>query len=306
MLESAHPNNHRETSGMTPQEYCKNKAAQSGSSFYYSFLSLPDRKRDAIIALYAYCREVDDIVDQNAETHIKATKLAWWRSEIEHLFGSQPQHPISRALLPAVEHFNLPKQYFLEILDGMEMDLHKIRFKDFSELEKYCYHVASVVGLLSAHVFGYSNPKTLDYANDLGMAFQLTNIIRDVYEDINRDRLYLPLDEMAQFGVSEDDLRKKNQSPSVHALLQFQAERAERYYQLAFNKLPEEDRRNQRAGIIMSAIYHALLDEIIHDDFMILQHRITISPARKIWIAWKTRRAENKRYKRMLKDRKYA
>lgn len=303
MLESLPLIKHHESSGMTPQEYCENKASQSGSSFYYSFLSLPDRKRDAIIALYAYCREVDDIVDQVAEPHIKAAKIAWWRDEIEQLFSATPQHPITKALQPFINEFQLPKEHFLDILDGMEMDLHKKRFNNFGELQQYCYRVASVVGLLSARIFGYTNQKTLQYANDLGMAFQLTNIIRDVFEDLNRDRLYLPIDEMEQFGVLENDLRLQKQSSAFKALMHFQAERARRYYQQAIEQLPEEDRYNQRAGIIMAAIYRNLLDEIVHDDFRVLKHRIALTPIRKLWIAWKTRRQENKRHKQWLRKR---
>ena len=304
MLELPPPIKHHETSGMTPQEYCENKATQSGSSFYYSFLSLPDKKRDAIIALYAYCREVDDVVDQVAEPQIKAAKLAWWRNEIEQLFNSTPQHPITRALQPVISEFELPKKYFLEILDGMEMDLRRIRFGSFSDLQQYCYRVASVVGLLSAHIFGYTNQKTLQYASDLGMAFQLTNIIRDVFEDLNRDRLYLPQDEMKQFGVTENDLYQQKQSTAFKKLMRYQAERAKLYYQQAIEQLPEEDRYNQRAGIIMAAIYRDLLDEIVHDDFQVLKHRIALTPVRKLWIAWKTRRSENKRYKQWLRNRK--
>ncbi len=297
MLNSPRQTHFNEASGMTPQEYCQNKASESGSSFYYSFLSLPDEKRNAIIALYAFCREVDDIVDMHSEPHIKVTKINWWRTEIEQLFNKQPQHPITRALLPVTEQYKLPKEYFLEILNGMEMDLQQVRFKNFKELSLYCYRVASVVGLMSAEVFGYKDRITLKYAHDLGMAFQLTNIIRDVYEDIQRDRLYLPQDEMLEFGIKEDDLRKKNTSDEFRLLMQHQAERAKNYYKSAFALLPEADRFAQKAGLIMASIYESLLDEIIHDNYDVLNHRIALTPVRKIWLAWKTRRKEKKRHK---------
>jgi phytoene synthase len=291
------PTNQRESSGMNPQEYCENKAAHSGSSFYYSFLSLPDNKRNAIIALYAFCREVDDIVDQSAEPEVKAAKLDWWRDEIERLFDNSPQHPISKALQPFITEFQLPENCFQEILNGMAMDLQNVRFATFTELKQYCYRVAGVVGILSAHIFGYQNQKTLTYASDLGIAFQLTNIIRDIFEDMLRDRLYLPMDEMQQFGVSEQDLRARKHSEEFNRLMQYQAERAKKYYRRAFAELPQEDRFQQRAGIIMAAIYESLLDEITLDGFRVLEHRIELTALRKLWIVWKTKRMENKKHR---------
>lgn len=282
---------------MTPQEYCQNKAAQSGSSFYYSFLILPKDKRDAITALYAFCREVDDIVDSRGEDHIKHTKLAWWREEVGRLFKGTPQHPISRAIAQHLEHYNLSEEYFLEILDGMAMDMDVTRYASFRELSLYCYRVASVVGILSAEIFGYQDRQTLKYAHDLGTAFQLTNIIRDVYEDIQRDRLYLPQDEMQEFGVSIEDIRQQRQTPAFARLMQYQVDRANSYYEKAMNELPEIDRYNQRAGLIMAEIYRTLLREIVSGDKQVLTHRIALSPMRKLWIAWITRRREAKRFR---------
>jgi len=181
---------------MTPDQYCQDKAARSGSSFYYSFLFLPPVQRRAITALYAFCREVDDIVDMKGEPGIARIKLNWWRQEIARLFAGQAQHPVTRALTPVIEEFDLPQEQFLEIIDGMEMDLDQHRYASFKELMLYCYRVASVVGLLAAEIFGYRDRHTLKYAHDLGIAFQLTNIVRDVYEDAQRNRIYLPLDEL--------------------------------------------------------------------------------------------------------------
>jgi phytoene synthase len=274
---------------MAPHEYCQQKAAASGSSFYYSFLFLPKPKRLAITALYAFCREVDDIADECTDIGIARTKLAWWRTEIANLYAGQPQHPVTQALQQAVQDYNLAEEHFLEIIDGMEMDLDQNRYRDFKELQLYCYRVASVVGLLSASIFGYQDRKTLKYAHDLGLAFQLTNIVRDVGEDARRGRIYLPLDELARFGVSEDDLLHGRESAAVRQLLEFQIERAEDYYRRAFEALPDIDRRDQRTGLIMAAIYRTLLDEIRATGCeKVLNQRISLTPLRKLWLAWKT------------------
>ncbi len=274
---------------MNPQEYCQQKAAASGSSFYYSFLFLPKPRREAITALYAFCREVDDIADECTDLQIARTKLAWWRTEIDNLYKDQPQHPVTKALEPAVKAYGLSAEHFQEIIDGMEMDLEFNRYQDFKQLQLYCYRVASVVGLLSASIFGYSNRDTLKYAHDLGMAFQLTNIIRDVGEDARRNRIYLPLEELAQFGVSEEDVLQCRESEQIQKLLEFQIERAESFYDRALTELPEEDRKQQRTGLIMTAIYRTLLREIKADGAQkVLNARTSLTPLRKLWLAWTT------------------
>jgi phytoene synthase len=184
--------------------------------------------------------------------------------------------------------FNLTADRLNEIIDGMEMDLDYNRYADFDTLRHYCYHVASVVGLCSATIFGYHNPKTLEYAQDLGLAFQLTNIIRDVGEDVRRDRIYLPQDELARFGVSNEDILQSRETDNFRRLIEFQIERAESYYASAFAALPGEDRKSQRSGIIMAAIYHALLKEIKADGCHVMRQRISLTPLRKLWIAWRT------------------
>jgi phytoene synthase len=273
---------------MTPEQYCQDKTARSGSSFYYSFLFLPPAQRRAITALYAFCREVDDVVDMTGEPDIARIKLNWWREEIARLFAGQAQHPVTRALTPVIKEFDLPEEQFLEIVDGMEMDLDQHRYANFKELTLYCYRVASVVGLLAAEIFGYRDRHTLKYAHDLGIAFQLTNIVRDVYEDAQRNRIYLPLDELQRFGVKETDILIKRETPAFHALMRFQAERAKQYYSQALSQLPDADRYNQRCGLIMAAIYRATLEEVERDGFHVLQHRISLTPLRKLWLAWKT------------------
>ena len=273
---------------MNPDEYCQQKAAASGSSFYYSFLFLPAERRRAITALYAFCREVDDVVDECVDPQLARTKLAWWRLEIGKLFEGSPNHPVTRALAPHLNEFEIKKERLDEIIDGMEMDLQQTRYLDFAGLERYCYHVAGAVGLLAAGIFGYTNPRTLDYAKSLGTAFQLTNIIRDVGEDARKNRIYLPMDELKRFGVPAADLLQARYSEGFAELMKFQAARAGDYYRKAFDALPAEDRRTQRAGLIMAAIYRATLAEIEQEGFRVLSQRTTLTPLRKLWIAWKT------------------
>ena len=279
---------------MTPQEYCQDKAAKSGSSFYYSFRFLPEKQRDAIIALYAFCREVDDVVDEIADHEIAKTKLNWWRKEVKNIFHGKPSHPVAIALQNHIQHFDLAEEYFEEIIDGMAMDLEFDVYPSFKELQLYCYRVASVVGLLTVEIFGYKNRQTLKYAKDLGMAFQLTNITRDVYEDVQRGRVYLPQDEMARFNVSNDDLLAGKTTDNIVQLLKFQVDRANDFYAKALEHLPEEDRYAQRSGLIMAAIYQATLKEIELDGYRVLEHRVKLTPLRKLWLAWKTARKEKK------------
>lgn len=288
---------------MTPEEYCQDKAARSGSSFYYSFRFLPKQQREAITALYAFCREIDDIVDDDrADTNIAKTKLDWWRDEIARLFHGQPTHPVALALKSAMTQYTLAQEYFTEIIDGMEMDLNNATYPSFKELALYCYRVASAVGLLSIEIFGYHDRRTQKYAHELGMAFQLTNILRDVYEDAQRGRIYIPQDEMARFGVSNDDILNGVKSDHVTKLLQFQAQRAREYYQRAFQMLPEIDRYNQRSGLIMAEIYKTLLDEIEIDGYRVFDHRIKLTPIRKLWIAWSTARREKGLHRKLTRN----
>ena len=267
---------------MSPDEYCQNKAAASGSSFYYSFLFLNTEQRQAITALYAFCREVDDVVDECSDRDVARRKLDWWREETAACFSGQPRHPVTSALASTVQKYNLPAEYFQEIIDGMNMDLEQQRYESFSELALYCHRVAGIVGLLSAEIFGYQHRDTLKYAESLGTAFQLTNIIRDVREDAERGRIYLPLDELLEYRINPHDLLKGETSDALPSLLGFQAERANGYYQRALSQLPEQDRYAQRSGLIMTAIYQKLLNEIEADGYQVMQHRIRLTPLRKL------------------------
>ena len=273
---------------MTPDQYCQQKAAASGSSFYYSFLFLPPERRRAITALYAFCREVDDVVDETEDLQLAATKLAWWRAELANFAAGNAQHPVTKALAPFQDSFSISVEKLNQIIDGMEMDLTQTRYLDWPGLERYCYHVASVVGLLAAGIFGYHDARTLDYARELGIAFQLTNIIRDVGEDARKNRIYLPIDDLKRFGVPAADILQAKETPAFRELMAFEAARAREHYGKAMQALPAQDRKAQRPGLVMAAIYRTLLDEIESDGWRVLTQRTSLTPLRKLWIAWKT------------------
>ncbi len=278
---------------MTPDEYCQQKAARSGSSFYYSFLFLPQDKRRAITAFYAFCREVDDVVDEISDVGIARAKLDWWRAEVARIGTPEAQHPVALALAPFLaDGPDTPapvlREHLLLVIEGMQMDLDQTRYLDFAGLQRYCHHVAGVVGIVAARIFGASDARTLDYAERLGLAFQLTNIIRDVGEDARAGRVYLPHDELQRFGVKVADLRAGTRNAAFLELMRFQADRARDLYAQALALLPSADRRNQRPGLIMASIYRTLLEEIARDDFPVLTHRVSLTPLRKLSLAWRT------------------
>ena len=273
---------------MTPDEYCQQRTARSGSSFYYSFLFLPPPRRRAITALYAFCREVDDVVDEVREPDVARVKLAWWRREVQAVFDATPQHPVARALVPVVREFDVRADQLQTVIDGMAMDIEQSRYLDFPALETYCHRVAGVVGVMSSQIFGATQEATRSFARDLGIAFQLTNIIRDVGEDATRGRIYLPQDELARFEVTATQVLKREFSDRFAALMAFQVNRAREWYDRAFGELPAVDRKSQRAGLVMAAIYRALLNEIERDGYRVLDRRISLTPLRKFGIAWTT------------------
>jgi 15-cis-phytoene synthase len=274
---------------MTPDEYCQQKAAGSGSSFYYSFLFLPPERRRAITAVYAFCREVDDVVDEVSDATAAEATLGWWRTEIAQLFGGHPTHPVTRALQPFIGGgFGISEQRLSAVLDGMQVDLRQNRFLDYSALQRYAHLVAGVVGEMSAAIFGHRDPQTLQYAARLGLALQLINILRDVGDDARRGRIYLPVDEMQRFEVKASDVLAARYVEGFVPLMRFQAERARATYQEALTLLPAVDRKAQRPGLMMGAIYAALLTEIEHENFQVLHQRIALTPLRKLWLAWRT------------------
>jgi phytoene synthase len=277
---------------MDVHQYCQDRAAASGSSFYYSFVFLPSDTRRAITAFYALCRELDDVVDECHERQIAEAKLHWWRNEIGRLAAGEPEHPATRALFDTPQGRAIPPALLLEIVDGMSMDLDHVRYPDFKSLHLYCYRVAGVVGEIAAAIFdgarGEHDRDIRRYAHELGLAFQLTNIIRDVGEDARRGRIYLPQDELTRFGVREADLLNGRDTPEFQALMAFQYERAIAHYDSALATLPVNARRAQRPGLVMAAIYRTLLDEIQRDGFPVLRARVSLTPLRKLWLASKT------------------
>ncbi len=275
------------TAPQSPQDYVQQKAAASGSSFYYAFMFLPPPRRAAITAFYVFCREVDDVVDEVSDPGVAGTKLAWWQKEVANAFDGKPTHPVMQALMPWVPEFGIEQRQLQDVIAGCQMDLRQTRYLDFAQLQQYCHLVAGVVGEVSARIFGQTQGETTAYADKLGLAFQLTNIIRDVGEDARRDRIYLPIDELQRFDVKAHEILKGVYSERFVALMRFQAERAGAYYDEALALLPAADRRSQKPGLMMASIYRTLLREIEADQFQVLNQRISLTPLRKLWLAWK-------------------
>ena len=272
----------------SPEHYVQEKAAGSGSSFYYAFLFLPPERRAAITAFYAFCREVDDVVDETSDAGVAATKLAWWRTEVQRAFSGEPTHPVMKALMPHVALYQITPAHLLAVIEGCEMDLQQSRYLDYPGLKRYCHLVAGIVGEVAARIFGQTEAATTAYAHQMGLAFQLTNIIRDVGDDARRGRIYLPIDELKQFDVKAHEILNRGYSERFTALMKFQAERAHQAYDQALALLPAADARAQKPGLMMANIYRTLLREIEAAEFQVLHQRISLTPVRKLWIAMKT------------------
>jgi phytoene synthase len=273
---------------MNPEKYVQDKAAASGSSFYYAFLFLPPPRRAAITAFYAFCREVDDVVDEVSDPNVAQAKLLWWRKEVAQAYAGQPSHPAMHALVPHAAAYGIEAGHLQAVIDGCQMDLEQTRYLDFAGLQKYCHLVAGVVGEVASAIFGRTEPATVEYAHKLGLALQLTNIIRDVGDDARRGRIYLPINELQRFDVKAHEVLNRGYSERFTALMKFQAERAHACYDEAFALLPEADRRSQKPGLMMAHIYRTLLREIERENFQVLHQRISLTPLRKLWIAWRT------------------
>ncbi len=277
---------------MTPQQYVQDKAAKSGSSFYYAFLFLPPPRRAAITAFYAFCREVDDVVDEMQDPSVAASKLHWWRKEVAEAFAGRPTHPVLQALLPLAAAHGIHAAHLDAVIDGCQIDLEQTRFLDYPALQRYCHLVAGVVGEVAANIFGRSQDSTVLYAHKLGLAMQLTNIIRDVGDDARRGRIYLPVAELQRFDVKAHEILKRDApwgySERFTALMRFQAERAHAAYDEALALLPDADRQPQKPGLMMANIYRTLLREIEAQGFQVLHQRTSLTPLRKLWIAART------------------
>ena len=277
---------------MTPEQYCSKKVIRAGSSLYYSLLYLSEEQRNAAIAIHAFCREARDIVSHCSEPAIARSKLDWWRSETDRCYGGQAQHPVSKALTVPLQNWNLPREYFYEILDAVQMDLDRHHYKTFSELALYSYRVSGVCNLLATEVYGYNNRATLKYTQTLGTALQLTRILNNLPADIQQGRLYIPLETLQQFDIDPNALYQNQQPDKFRPLFEYLTRQAGDYFDQALEQLPVEDRYRQRPGLIMTAIQQALLREIEADGCRLLERHIGIPPLRKFWIAWKTNRRE--------------
>ncbi|MGH7321020.1 MAG: presqualene diphosphate synthase HpnD [Candidatus Rokuibacteriota bacterium] len=271
---------------MNAAELVATLTRRSGSNFYYSFLFLPRRKRAAMYTLYAFCRTVDDAVDQGSGTPSDQRRiLAEWRAEIGRAYAGRPAQPIGAELADLVRAFPIRREHLEAILDGVEMDIDKRRYATFEELYEYCYRVASAVGLACIEIFAYTDPRARDYAVNLGVALQLTNILRDLRPDAERGRIYLPLDELRRFGYAEEDLLRGRHTRAFQQLMRFQADRAHAYYRAARAALPRADRRRLVAAEIMGVIYRALLRTIEAKDFRVFGRRVSLSAPRKLCLA---------------------
>lgn len=274
---------------MTPSEYCEEKIDRHGSTCHYSLLFLDPSRRRAMTGLAAFCHELHDIVESTVDENAARIKLAWWRTEIAALYRGDPQHMVTRALAPCIEPFRILQRCLDDIVDGAEMDLLQTRYLDFIALERYCQLAAASASECAAMINGPSTETTLEYARCLGVALRLTRVIRNVGEDARRGRVYLPVNELQQFGVPVADILNARYSDNFTRLMQFQHDRASKYFDSALTRLPVNDRRAQLTGLTATAIYRTLLKEIRADGFTVLHQRTSLTPIRKLWLAWKTR-----------------
>jgi phytoene synthase len=269
-------------------EHCAQVTRRSRSSFYYAFILLPTERRRALHAVYAFCRFIDDIADDEAIRE-PALLLARWREELERVYSGAPTRALSRALADSARRFKIPRELFEEIINGVEMDLSRKRYQSWEELRPYCYRVASALGLICIEIFGYSNPSAKLYAENLGLALQLTNILRDVREDAGRGRIYLPLEDLARFNVSEQEILGGVYSPNFVRLMDFEARRARELYALAQSELAPEDRATLLTAEAMRLIYATLLERIINSNYRVLDRRHRLSAPHKLYLvgrAW--------------------
>jgi len=285
---------------VNPEQYCRDKTRGSGSSFFYAFLFLPEDQRRAIMALYAFCREVDDIADEIREQDVALAKLAFWREEVGRAFNGTAQHPVGRELNWAKAHFSIDEELLVEVIDGMLMDVMRKPILKASDLSLYAYRVAGVVGLLSIEIFGYSNRKARHFATSLGEALQLTNILRDVAEDARIGRIYLPQEDRIRYKIPDQAFKTGDVGGGMQQLLREYADKAEAAYSQALASLPDEDRDSLRPSIVMGAIYYAYLQQLRAVEFDVWQHPVHMLPLKKIWIAWRAWRYEVRAVKKGL------
>ncbi len=267
--------------------YCRQITKASRSNFYYSFLFLPKRQREALYSVYAFCRSIDDVVDRNSSIPKAMEEIKEWRQYVKRCYTGSIDHPVITPLAKTIHEFHLPIEYFEELINGMEMDLHKHRYATFEELRPYCYRVASVVGLICIEIFGYTEPVIQEYAIHQGIAFQLTNILRDIKTDAARDRIYLPQEDLKHFGYSEQELLASTYNPAFVELMRFEYQRAKDYYQKARELLPSQDRHSMVASEIMEGIYYRILQEIEQSGYNVFEKKISLPRYTRLGLALK-------------------
>lgn len=276
---------------MTPQDaqaYCTAVTQRSGSNFYYSFFFLPRDRREAMYTVYAFCKEVDSVVDEPSAGADPATELVRWREELTACYRGQPTRPVTISLARHIKELGIPQLYFDELINGVEMDLIHRRYATFKDLYQYCYRVASVVGLICLHIFGTRSPEAKNYAVNLGIAFQLTNILRDIGNDADRGRVYLPQEDLRRFGYREEDLMHRRHTAAFVELMRYQCARAERYYAVAHRiveSLPPSDRSSLTVAEIMRAVYVRILGRIEASEYQVFGPRISLPPSYRLALA---------------------
>jgi phytoene synthase len=274
---------------VTPEQYCQDKAAPPGSSLYYSILSLPPDKRHALAAIYAFREEVLSIALECADSGVARMKLAWWRGEIRSVYRGAPSHPVVKALAANLDARNLPLELWNEMIDGAEMDIAQDPYPDFAALKLYCYRTGAVVAIMAAQILGYQEREPCDCVHDLGIGLALCRLIREAGNDARRGRVYLPQDEMTRFGVTRTDMLDCQESDHFRRMIEFQIERAIQYLETARSEFPTAARKSLTSLLILAAIQQALLEEIRSSGCRVLSARTSLTPVRKLWIAWRTR-----------------
>jgi phytoene synthase len=262
---------------------CHRLTRKARSSFYYPLLLLPGRKREALMAVYAFCRRADDLVDDPASAGDEGIES--WREELDRCYEGRPGHPITRSLCRIIQRYPIPKEHFEELLRGVEMDTVRNRYDTFEDLYPYCYRVASTVGLISIEIFGYRDPATRQYAVDLGVALQLTNILRDIPTDAGRNRIYLPGEDLDRFGCTEKTILHGMRTEAFRALMHFQCDRARTYYRKAWESFPARDRGALVAAEAMGRIYYSLLRGIERREYDVYSEKVTVPRLHKVGAA---------------------
>lgn len=287
---------------MSPQKYCQDKVCRPGSSLYYSLRLLDATRREAAIALYAYRQEVAEVIQECSDPQVARSKLAWWRHEVEALYQGQTRHPVTQALAPVVQSLDLPREQVLEFIDGIEMDLDINRYRTFKELTLYCYRTTGIITQLAAQIYGYQDHSTQKFAHELGTALELLDLLWRLRRDLAQNRIYLPEEDLRQFALNEAQLLHLEPSTQLTALLAFELQRIDAHLERAMRLLPEVDRFRQLPHLIMAKLQRALLQEIADSGWPVLTQQTTLTPLRKLWIAWRSAGVEKRRHQTFIRQ----